>query len=693
MKRQTKIGAVIEKRIIQPVENKRSVQLAMIALFVLAGLFTIFAIQLAPERVDVRIGQRSPQDIYATKTIEDEWTTEALRDEAANSVESQYSIDPEILNDVKEGIERSFLMVYEIQEDQTLTMEERVEEFRERSFIRFNDSEEIQELLNSPMESVGFLENYLYELSSERLNRGIRIDEVLSARGNAQERIRELEEYPPALIEFAVEVIQNQLRANEFIDLERTEELRQQAIDQVDSVIIRQDDLIVREGERITQNEIEVLRELGMLHEEGRVDFLLYGGVSLIVLSLFFTFVLYLYYFHRSLLKQPSKIWMIALINMLTLGGSLALSAISMYVVPLTTNAMLLSILINPQVAIISNIVLSISAAVVLGSEMNLLIMLLIGGTMGALFAHRTQQRGNIFITGIVVAVTNFIVILAFGLISSRELLDVFMRAGYGGIGGIFAAVLTIGTLPFWEWGFSILTHLKLLELSNPNQKLLKKLLIEAPGTYHHSIIVGNLSESAADAVGGNGLLTRVGAFYHDIGKTKRPYFFKENQLGTDNPHNKLSPSLSSLIITGHVKDGIEIAKKHKLHPEIIDFIQTHHGNTMVAYFYHKAKETREEGEEPVDDQNFRYSGPKPQTKETAIVMLADSVEAAIRSIQEPTKEKVESLIGRILQGKLDDGQLEESNLTLKELKTIKEVFINTMLGIFHERIEYPEEE
>ncbi len=255
-------------------------------------------------------------------------------------------------------------------------------------------------------------------------------------------------------------------------------------------------------------------------------------------------------------------------------------------------------------------------------------------------------------------------------------------------LNGLFCAVLTIGTLPIWENIFKIVTPLKLLELSNPNQVLLKRLLLEAPGTYHHSIIVGNLSERAAEAIGADPLLARVGAYYHDIGKLKRPYFFKENQLGMDNPHDKLKPNMSTLIITNHTKDGIALAKEYNIPEEIIDIIAQHHGDTTVSYFYHKALKENESKEVNIED--FRYPGPKPKTREAAIVMLADSTEAAVRSLKEPTKKNIEEMIRNIIKGKLQDGQLEECNLTLKDLNTIANAFSTIMMGIFHERIEYP---
>ena len=223
---------------------------------------------------------------------------------------------------------------------------------------------------------------------------------------------------------------------------------------------------------------------------------------------------------------------------------------------------------------------------------------------------------------------------------------------------------------------------------SNPNQPLLKKLMLEAPGTYHHSVMVGNLGEAAAEAVGADGLIVRVGAYYHDIGKIKRPYFFTENQFNGENPHDKISPTLSALIITSHVKDGVEMATEAKLPPMIIDMIAQHHGNSLISYFYQKAKETDEE----VREEDYRYEQPKPQTKEAAILMMADTVEAAVRSKTGATPGQIEGFIRTLIKGKLNDGQFDECDLTFKDLDKIAETFGRVINGIYHKRIEYPAE-
>ncbi|NLC44098.1 MAG: HDIG domain-containing protein, partial [Clostridiales bacterium] len=256
----------------------------------------------------------------------------------------------------------------------------------------------------------------------------------------------------------------------------------------------------------------------------------------------------------------------------------------------------------------------------------------------------------------------------------------------WGSLGGILAAILTIGTLPVWENLFHVVTPIKLVELGNPNQPILKRLLMETPGTYHHSIIVANLAESAAEAIGANGLLARVGAYYHDIGKLERPYFFKENQLSSENPHDKLDPELSMRVITSHATDGLELAKKHKVPAKIQNFILEHHGTSPVVYFYHKAKKDNPE----IELKDFRYNGPRPRSKETAIVMMADISEAAVRAMTDHTPAKIEALIRKLIREKLDDGQFDDCDISIGDMSTIAITFTNVISGIFHERVKYP---
>ena len=310
---------------------------------------------------------------------------------------------------------------------------------------------------------------------------------------------------------------------------------------------------------------------------------------------------------------------------------------------PVAFGAMLITLLLDSRLAILLTGFFAVIVGLVTGGRLGYAAVALTGGITATLSLGKVTQRSDVTRVGFLVGAANFATMVAFALIYDEMFLA---RHSYLGLlNGIISAILTIGFLPYLENIFGITSSIKLLELSNPNQPLLRRLLLEAPGTYHHSIIVGNLAEAAAEAIGADGLLARVGAAYHDVGKVRRPYFFVENQLGGDNPHDRISPSLSTLIITSHVKEGIELAKQYKLPAVLTDFIKQHHGDDLVKFFYHKAVESDKDGS--VEETDFRYPGPKPQSKETAIVMLADSVEAAVRSLSRPTPGRIEGWSGR----------------------------------------------
>jgi len=334
---------------------------------------------------------------------------------------------------------------------------------------------------------------------------------------------------------------------------------------------------------------------------------------------------------------------------------------------------------------------LTISTFMLNNSDVTVLTSNLFSVILSIFSLTKIQQRSDLAKAGIIVSVVNILIILSLKLITNDIEIDGLIKdLAWGTISGIFSAIIAIGSLPYLESLFGLVTSFKLFELANPNQPLLKQLMVKAPGTYQHSLIVGNLAEAAAEAVNGDPLLTRVGAMYHDIGKMVRPYFFIENQLGMENQHSKISPRLSSLVITAHVKEGIELAKEYKLPPTIIDFIPMHHGTSLVAYFYHQAKQA--ENPETVLEEHFRYPGPKPQTKETAILMLADATEAAVRAISKPTVDQIQKTISKIIKARIDDGQLSESPLTLVDLEKVSIEFLRILQSLYHSRIEYPSE-
>jgi len=391
--------------------------------------------------------------------------------------------------------------------------------------------------------------------------------------------------------------------------------------------------------------------------------------------------------------KDPRRIYLIALVSMATFGIFWLLESLhaSPYLMPLPAAALLLKVFVNPLVAIVTTAVIAVLGGVAHGSSGLGPVIVGMGASLAAVFAvPRIRQRADLARAGLVAGLFGAALTSVIGMISGGHPMLWGPHALSAIAGGVGSAILAVGILPYLEGLFGITTTFKLMELANPSQPLLRYLLMKAPGTYHHSILVGNLGEAAAEAVGADPLLVRVGAYYHDIGKTKRPYFFIENQMGMENAHDKISPHLSALVIQAHVKEGLEIAKEYSLPPDVTRFVSTHHGKSCIAYFYHQACEV--DGPEHVEEDHFKYPGPRPNTKEEAIVMLADACEATVRTLKNPTPEQIEQTIRRLINKRLNDGELAEAPLTLAEIEIIAQTFLKIVQGLYHQRIEYPDQ-
>ena len=363
-----------------------------------------------------------------------------------------------------------------------------------------------------------------------------------------------------------------------------------------------------------------------------------------------------------------------------------------LFLAPLPGGAMLATIFLGAVPGIFFAIVGSGLCALVFDSSLTMFLYMFLGALTGLAKVIRVRERSQITKAGLLIALVNVLAIGAISLIYRNDSAShMLFNLGAGFLCGVLSAVLVTGLIPLFEMVFRYTTNIKLLELANLDRPILRELMVQAPGTYHHSVIVGAMVEAAAETIGANPLLAKVSAYYHDLGKMKKPLYFVENQFTGENKHEKLAPSMSGLILTSHVKDGVELASKHKLSPEIIDIIQQHHGTSLIAYFYQKAKNGRTEDQPEINIEDYRYPGPKPQTREAGLVMLADSVEAASRSLGEPTPSRVQGLVQKLINNIFSDGQLDECELTLKDLHNIAKSFNKILTGIFHRRISYPE--
>lgn len=659
----------------------------IIGLMFAALLFIMIFSHKSNERISVKIGDLAPEDIISPIEIVDIVTTEEKKQEARDSVEKRFIIDSYIQVKATDEIKTFFILLNElIQTDSELTKKDH-EELISQSDVKLKE-EYVKLLLKSNSDTLVKLENYILTIINNVMTTGISSDELDIEKNNAIDSFNKFKDLPNNIREVGSNIIELKLTYNEIEDVETTKEKREEAASKINDIMYKEGQIIVKKGEKISLKTIKLIEESGLLKDDKKTDYKLIIGTIILILVFIIIISTYLYILDRNILSNIKLLVLLSIIILLIFGISKGLSFLSPFIIPVATGAMLISILINTRLAVLVNLFAAILIGFITGNDINAITLYVVGGTVAALGVIKPNQRYNILYTGFIVSFVNVLIIISFGLIGNTGTKTIFNGCFYGVINGILSSILTIGTLPIWEGSFGIVTQFKLLELSNANHPLLKELLHKAPGTYHHSIIVGNLSESAAEAIGANSLLARVGAYFHDVGKIKKPYFFKENQYNGKNPHDKIKPSLSTFIIINHVKNGVELAKKHKLPIVIENIIREHHGTTLVKYFY--AKSISETDSEKENEENYRYQGPKPQSKEAAIIMLADSVEAAVRAMQDSTKGKIEGLVRKIIKDKLYDGQLDECNLTLKDLDSIAKAFVSILIGIFHERIEYP---
>lgn len=683
--------------------KQRKVRRGSAAVLFLVLFTMIMAFDFVPEKVDLVVGQVSPKTYKAQKDLvfEYEGKTAEMRRIAAEKAEKIYAKDPQVIVAVQKDIADLFTRVSEIQGDAGLDTAAKISGLK--SALPFVlPEEDIAGLANRQAQETQAVENSLNGLVGGIMlaGDGIIQDRLEEAKGALYNQIGALNLASP-YDRFSKGTVGRFLRPNTFINYEMTKQKRDEAMAAVPPAMIsvKEGEKLIGEGEIITEGHLVKLQSLGLVREKPQFVSIL--GISLLVAMLMTATLIYLYQQNREIYKHAGYLYLLGMIVLVVMGVGKAIIAIDVvkwpefsaqfgYMAPIAAAGMLITLLLDSRLAVLVVGILSLLLGVMTGNQLRFGVVGFIGGISGVYSVSKLSQRSDLVRAGIYTSGANVVAIFIVGLVNGSPLtLLLSTSLALGVINGILSSILTNGSLPFLENTFRLTSPVRLLEISNPNNVLLKRLLTEAPGTYHHSIIVGNLAEAATDALGGDSLLVRVGAYYHDIGKCKRPYFFIENQMTADNPHDKLTPSLSTLILTSHVKDGVEMAKENKLPQGIIDIIEQHHGTSLVSYFYHKALEG--DRTDTVTEEEFRYEGPKPKTRAAAIVMLADAVEAAVRSLQSPTQGRVEGLVRKIIKDKLNDGQLEESDLTFKDLNVIANSFLRVLSGVFHSRIEYPD--
>ncbi|MGL5615402.1 MAG: HD family phosphohydrolase [Sarcina sp.] len=662
-------------------------------LFIMAFLiiYLILATALITKKYDLKPGEIPKADIKANKEIIDEAATSASKKLAAEKVDKKYSLLSEVKQNSEDQI-KNFFVSFNAEMGKNVSPEEKINAMAAfKGFGLTNDDYNVLFGLNE--ENIEKLENVLTESVDVAYESPItegNSQQLTDAKDNAITVIIE-SSLPQPVKNIATTMVSTLIKPNFMYDKEATDEAVNEAVKAVAPVMIKKNQIVVKEGEPVTAQQIEQLRELGLLNDSNIKLYVYIALAALVVLVLYVQYR-YTYKYYRKVYNDFSKLLLMTMINILAILITRVTGLYSAFLIPFACAPILLTLLLDYKLSLVVSVLNVILIAGATNFNGAVIIVAILGAVLGSTILRKMQQRNDILYAALIVALISSAITLCLGALTTNNIYEIFMDTLYVAIGGILSGVLSVGILPFFESTFDIVTTVKLLELSNPNSPLLKKLLMEAPGTYHHSILVSNLAEVAAEEIGANSLLTRIGAFYHDIGKTKRPYFFRENQIGIDNPHDKISSRLSSKIIISHVTNGVELAKEHNL-PEVIErFIATHHGDTLVKYFYITEKKNSE-NPDLVKEEDFKYAGPTPVSKEEGIVMLADSVEAAVRSIRDPNMDKIETMVNNIVKDKLDSGQLNNCDLTLKDIGQIKKCFLKALNGIYHQRIEYPKEE
>ena len=651
----------------------------------------LLSIDFLPDKVSLSLGQVSDRDVVAPRTVSfvDEPRTRKLETEVVASVANVYDLDTSAAATAEDDVSRIFRSVRSVLTDKQLARpEEKLGKLR--SLLTGSLPEPIQaSLLTFSAAELEALEENSRTILRKYLYRGIRDEEVDAVRKLAAADVERMGwgEKGAAVV---LGITQPHLNPNFVLNTKETEQRKRAALKSIEPVriTVKIGQIVVRKGDVVTEEQLQMMGELGL--HRGQVGMERILGLALYVLLMMGMLLAYFYKFVPDIFIDDRRLLLVGLVVLLTLVIGRIGHFYSDFVTPMAVGPLLTAILVGPRAALALCVIAALLFGLIAESNLRTISFVMIGGAVGVYSVAQITQGYSLVRAGLWIALANVITILCTGLIDGIELRQIFTEAAMGAIGGVAAAILSIGLLPYLEQAFRITTSEKLLTLARPNHPLLQRLLLEAPGTYYHSILVGNLAETAADKIGADPILSRVGAYYHDVGKIQRPYFFVENQANMENPHAKLSPSLSTMIVTSHIRDGLEFCREYKLPEVVADIVGQHHGTSLVSYFYKQAAEG--EHGECIIEEDFRYEGPKPQTKEAALIMLADGCEAAVRSIAKPNMSRIENTVRRVINERLRDGQLNECDLTLRDLNMIGDVFIRVLCSTCHSRIEYPAE-
>ncbi|MFQ5946121.1 MAG: HD family phosphohydrolase [Anaerolineae bacterium] len=675
-------------------ERRRLVTSLAFGAVLVSVLGVILAFQLLPRSLNLSEGGVSAVEVAAPRPHEYESVvlTEEARDLAESEVSPIYDpADPEVRRTQGLAMGEALSYVAALRRATSLELEAKISLAERREGLELSRTV-LRESLSLAGEAWEPVSEEIPLVLDEVMRQDIRPGELAQVKRQIPGFISlALDEDQASVVEGWVAGF---LVPNSILNEEATNQARTEARDEVEpvQVVIARGEVIVRAGDRVTPLAWEKLDVLGLrqVAVEGRQV----AGWVLFAAILTATLIVYVHRLRPALWDDRKQILVLGLLLV-----AFALAAKLMvpgrdflrYVYPLAAAPMLLAALLHIELGLTVAALLALMVGVLDGSTVELAAYGFLGGAVASLAVHRMERLNAFLRAGVGLFLVNVAVLSLFGLMEEESsLIQFFSFLGLGFANAFLATSLALGAVFLISQLLGITTPLQLMDLSRPTHPLLRELLLKAPGTYHHSLLLGNMAEQAAEAIGANSFLARVGAYYHDVGKLANPYYFVENQEDGVNPHDRMEPRESAKLVTAHVRDGLDLARKHSLPPAIRDFIPEHHGTARATYFYRKAQERSGDGE--VEEAGFRYPGPRPRSRETAILMLADGVEAAVRSAAPLGEEEIDRIVKRIIDARLADGQLDNTNLTLRDLTRIRRVFTEVLEGAFHPRIPYPEE-
>jgi putative nucleotidyltransferase with HDIG domain len=669
----------------RPISQRIVVGLAFFSLFML-----ILSADFYADKISFEVGQVSDRDVVAPRTVSyvDQIKTKKLEAEVLASVSSVYDFDVTVASKAEDNAGAVFRVARAAAADKTLAdAGKKLEKIKASLSVPLPEPT-LNALAAMSEADLAKSEEHAKTILRKYLQRGIREDDMEAVRKSIALEIEGLSLGQEG--ETVVGgLVQTLVSPNFVLNVRETEKRKQAALKSTEPVreTVKKGQVLVRRGDVVSAEQIYAMEELGL--HRGSVSETRIFGLAVFVLAVMGLIVGYLCKFAPEVYGNDLHVVLLGVLIFLTLALAKLAHLYSDFAAPVAAGALLTAILIDTRLGVFISIALALLFGVIVENDIRAVAVALTGCLTGVYSVSKLSHGYSLTKTGLWIAAMNFVAIASTGFLEQLGGRQILWQGLHGAISGIASAVITIGFLPYLEHTFNITTPVKLMELANPSNPLLQRLLLDAPGTYHHSVLVGNLAETAADAIGADPVTVRVGAYYHDIGKIKRPYFFIENQADSENPHDKIAPSLSTLIVTSHIKDGLDLCRDYKLPQVIMDIVEQHHGTMLVSYFYRRATET--EHSECIIEADFRYEGPRPQTKEAALVMLADACEAAVRSLSRPNVNRIESTVRKVIRERLHDGQLDECTLTLKDLNTIGDVFVRVLSSMFHSRIEYPD--